>query len=83
MSPLLCRWPRQILHLQSQKVIVKVDSLKFSVQESKRDVLYKTLQPLVTALVNERIQKVIRDSITMGMENVDGQLVGEGSDGDY
>jgi hypothetical protein len=71
---------RQILRLQSQKV--KVDGLKFSIRESKRDVLSKTLQPLV-ALVNNRIQKAIRDSITMGMENVDEQLVGEGSDGDY
>jgi len=59
-----------------KKVVVKVDSLKFSIRDSKHDFLYKTLKPIATALVKKQIQKAIQDSITTGMEYVDGQLVG-------
>jgi hypothetical protein len=59
-----------------KSVIVKVDTLKFSIRDSKHDFLYKTLKPLATGLVKKQIEKAIRSSITTGMEYVDGQLVG-------
>ncbi|KAH7919183.1 hypothetical protein BV22DRAFT_1108163 [Leucogyrophana mollusca] len=58
-----------------KNVHVKVDTLKFSIRDSKHDLLYKTLKPLATGLVKKQIQKAIADSITTGMEYVDGQLV--------
>jgi len=54
---------------------VKVDTLKFSICDSKHDFLYKTLKPLATSLVKRQIQKAIVDVVQMGMEYVDGQLV--------
>ncbi|KZP14441.1 hypothetical protein FIBSPDRAFT_912787 [Athelia psychrophila] len=59
-----------------KNVVVKVDTLKFSIRDSKHDFLYKTLKPLATGLVKKQIQKAIKDAITTGMEYVDGQLVG-------
>lgn len=58
-----------------QSVHVKVDTLKFSIRDSKHDFLYKTLRPLATGLVKRQIQKAIADAIETGMEYVDGQLV--------
>ncbi|TFY82424.1 hypothetical protein EWM64_g1578, partial [Hericium alpestre] len=58
-----------------KNVHVKVDSLKFSIRDSNHDVLYKTLRPLATGLVKRQIQKAVADSITTGMEYVDGRLV--------
>jgi predicted KAP-like P-loop ATPase len=59
-----------------KNIIVKVDTLKFSICNSKHDLLYKTLESLATALIKKQIQKAIKDSITTGMEYVDGWLVG-------
>lgn len=59
-----------------KNVHVKVDSLKFSIRDSKHDTLYKTLRPLATGLIKRQIQKAVADAITTGMEYVDGQLVG-------
>jgi len=56
-------------------VHVKVDTLKFSIRDSKHDFLYKTLKPLATSLVKRQIQKAIADAVQTGMEYVDGQLV--------
>ncbi|KIK80530.1 hypothetical protein PAXRUDRAFT_833465 [Paxillus rubicundulus Ve08.2h10] len=56
-------------------VHVKVGSLKFSIRESKHDLLYKTLKPLATGLVKKQIQKAIAGAIRTGLEYVDGQLV--------
>lgn len=56
-------------------VHVKVDSLKFSIRDSKHDLLYKTLKPLATGLIKRQIQKAMQDAITTGLEYVDGQLV--------
>jgi hypothetical protein len=56
-------------------VRVTVDSLKFSIRDSKHDILYKTLRPLATALIKKQVQKAAADAITTGMEYVDGQLV--------
>ncbi|KIM73891.1 hypothetical protein PILCRDRAFT_14876 [Piloderma croceum F 1598] len=58
-----------------KSVIIKVDTLKFSIRDSKHDLLYKILRPFATALIKKQIQKAIKDSITTGMEYVDGQLV--------
>lgn len=56
-------------------VNVKLDSLKFSVRDSKHDLLYKTLKPLATGLVKKQISKAITDAITTGFEYIDEQLV--------
>ncbi|KAF8326038.1 uncharacterized protein EI90DRAFT_2930862 [Cantharellus anzutake] len=56
-------------------ISVKVDSLKFSVRDTKHDVLYKTLKPLATGLVKKQIQKAINDAVRTGLEYLDEQLV--------
>lgn len=56
-------------------VHVKVDSLKFSIRDSKHDFLYNTLRPLATGLVKRQIQKALWDVLHTGLEYVDGQLV--------
>jgi hypothetical protein len=63
-----------VFHVRN--VHVKVDTLKFSIRDSKHDLLYKTLKPLATGLVKRQIQKAIADSITTALQYVDGQLVG-------
>ncbi len=37
------------------KVVVKVDNLKFSIRDSKHDLLYKTLKPLAMGLVKKQV----------------------------
>ncbi|KAI0707522.1 hypothetical protein C8T65DRAFT_216076 [Cerioporus squamosus] len=59
-----------------KNVHVKVGTLKFSIRDSKHDLLYKTLRPLATGLVKKQLQKAIADAVTTGLEYVDGQLVG-------
>ncbi|TCD61093.1 hypothetical protein EIP91_009046 [Steccherinum ochraceum] len=59
-----------------QSVNVKVDTLKFSIRDSKHDLLYKTLKPLATGLVKKQLQKAIEGAVRTGLEYVDGQLVG-------
>lgn len=54
---------------------VKVDTLKFSIRDSKHDLLYKTLRPLATGLVKRQVQKALQDAVRTGLEYVDGQLV--------
>ncbi|KIY66782.1 hypothetical protein CYLTODRAFT_444462 [Cylindrobasidium torrendii FP15055 ss-10] len=58
-----------------KKVHVKVDTLKFSIRDSKHDFLYKTLKPLATGLVKKQIEKAVGDAIRTGFEYVDGLLV--------
>ncbi|EKM74725.1 hypothetical protein AGABI1DRAFT_103321 [Agaricus bisporus var. burnettii JB137-S8] len=58
-----------------QDVQVKVDTLKFSIRDSKHDFLYKTLKPLATVLIKKQIQKAIKDALITGLEYIDGQLV--------
>ncbi|KAL4069133.1 hypothetical protein J3A83DRAFT_4535807 [Scleroderma citrinum] len=58
-----------------RNVHVKVDTLKFSIRDSKHDLLYKTLKPLATVLVKRQIQKAIAGGIHTGLEYLDGQLV--------
>ncbi|KAI1788073.1 hypothetical protein LXA43DRAFT_974992 [Ganoderma leucocontextum] len=59
-----------------KSVHVKVGTLKFSIRDSKHDVLYKTLRPLATGLVKRQLQKAITDAVVTGLEYIDGQLVG-------
>ncbi|KAF8301114.1 hypothetical protein DL93DRAFT_2122133 [Clavulina sp. PMI_390] len=56
-------------------VQVKLDSLKFSVRDTKHDLLYKTLKPLATGLVKKQISKAIQDAVRTGLEYLDGELV--------
>ncbi|PPQ68177.1 hypothetical protein CVT24_005064 [Panaeolus cyanescens] len=59
-----------------QHVDVRVDSLKFSIRDSKHDFLYKTLKPLATGLIKKQIQRAVEDALRTGLEYLDGQLVG-------
>lgn len=56
-------------------VHVKVESLKFSIRDSKHDFLYKTLGPLASTLVKRQLQKVIANALRTFFEYMDGQLV--------
>lgn len=56
-------------------VHVKVGSLRFSIRDSKHDLLYKTMKPLATGLVKRQIKRAIAGAIKTGMEYIDGQLV--------
>jgi gas vesicle protein len=56
-------------------VHVKLDSLKFSVRDSKHDLLYKTIRPLATGLVKKQVAKAVSDAITTALEYLDEQLV--------
>jgi len=59
-----------------KSIIVKIDSLKFSIQDSNYGILYKTFKPQATTLIKKLIQKAVKGSVTTDMEYVDGQLVG-------
>jgi hypothetical protein len=77
---------------QVKNINVKIDTLKFSIRDSKHDLLYKTLRPLVcftslvpecssdrfqaTNLIKKQIAKAIRDGLETGLSIVDGQLIG-------
>ena len=54
---------------------MKVDQVKIAIRDSKHDLLYKTLRPLMTGLVKRQIQKAVSDMIRTGFEYIDGQLV--------
>ncbi|KIJ56192.1 hypothetical protein M422DRAFT_774043 [Sphaerobolus stellatus SS14] len=56
-------------------VHVKVDSLKFSIRDSKHDALYKFLRPFATGAVKRQIQKALGDAIKNVLETVDQTLV--------
>jgi len=58
------------------RVRVNVGTLKFSIRDSKHDLLYKTFKPLATRLIKRQIKKALADAIRTGFEYVDGQLVG-------
>ncbi|THU79288.1 hypothetical protein K435DRAFT_698145, partial [Dendrothele bispora CBS 962.96] len=55
--------PSTLLAVKS--VSVKVDNLKFSIRDSKHDLLYKTLKPLATGLIKRQIQKAVRGLILL------------------
>ncbi|RPD78550.1 hypothetical protein L226DRAFT_543850 [Lentinus tigrinus ALCF2SS1-7] len=57
-------------------VSTSIDTLKFSIRDSKHDTLYKMLLPLATGLVKKQLQKVIGTSVRTAFEYLDGQLVG-------
>jgi hypothetical protein len=59
-----------------KNVNVKLDTLKFSIRDSKHDLLYKTLRPLAAGVIKRQITKAIQDSLTTAFEYIDGQLVG-------
>ncbi|TFK64315.1 hypothetical protein BDN72DRAFT_846705 [Pluteus cervinus] len=62
-----------VFHVED--VYVKVDQVKIAIRDSKHDLLYKTLRPLMTGLVKRQIQKAVSDMIRTGFEYIDGQLV--------
>ena len=58
-----------------KRVQVKVDTLKFSMRDTEHDIFYNIIGTLATKFIKKQIQKAIKDSITTGLEYVDGQLV--------
>jgi len=56
-------------------VHVKVDALKFSIRDSRHDLLYKTLRPLATGLIKRQVAKAMEDGIRSGFEWADRELV--------
>ncbi|THU95239.1 hypothetical protein K435DRAFT_779121 [Dendrothele bispora CBS 962.96] len=58
-----------------KSVNVKVDNLKFSIRDSKHDLLYKTLKPLATGLIKRQIQKAVEDGLRSGLEWVGEELI--------
>lgn len=58
-----------------KNVHVKVDSLKFSIRDSKHDIIYKSIKPIATTVVKRHIQKAVAQAIRTGLEYLDGQLV--------
>lgn len=61
--------------LRLDSCIAKVDTLKFSIRDSKHDLLYKTMRPLATGLIKKQIQKAIEDGIKTAFEFIDAELV--------
>jgi hypothetical protein len=64
--------PNSFIKLES--VVVKVDTLRFSIRDSKHDLLYKTLRPLATALIKKQICRAIEDGIRGAFEMADVQI---------
>ncbi|KAF9256822.1 hypothetical protein L218DRAFT_910995 [Marasmius fiardii PR-910] len=59
-----------------QKVNVKIEgSLKVSIRDSKHDVLYKTLKPLMMGLVKKQVQKAVEGGVRSGLEWVSEELM--------
>lgn len=58
-----------------KNVDVNVDTLKFSIRDSKHDALYKTLLPLVNGLIKRKVQNAIGGAVTTLLEYIDEQLV--------
>ncbi|CAE6470084.1 unnamed protein product [Rhizoctonia solani] len=56
-------------------VRVKIDSLKFSIRDSKHDALYKIVKPIATGAIKKQIAKAIEGAIRTSLEYVDEQLV--------
>ncbi|RDX45619.1 hypothetical protein OH76DRAFT_1558936 [Lentinus brumalis] len=57
-------------------VSTSIDTLKFSIRDSKHDTLYKLLGPLATGLVKKQLQKAVGGAVRTMLEYVDGQLAG-------
>lgn len=58
-----------------KNVNAKVSNLKFSIRDSKHDLLYKTVKPLASGLIKKQIAKAIEDGIETGLGFIDTQLV--------
>ncbi|KAF5341441.1 hypothetical protein D9758_014751 [Tetrapyrgos nigripes] len=65
--------PSTLFNIKS--VTVKVDSLKFSIRDSKHDLLYKTLRPLATSLIKRQLQKAVGDGLRSALEWVGEEIV--------
>lgn len=57
-----------------KNVRAKVDALKFSIRDSRHDLLYKTLRPLATGLIKRQVAKAIEDGIRSSFEWADREL---------
>jgi hypothetical protein len=62
-----------VFHIKS--VDAKLGDVKVAIRDSKHDLLYKTLKPLMMGLVKKQIKKAIEDGVRTGLEYLDGQLV--------
>ncbi|CED82968.1 Protein of unknown function DUF4449 [Phaffia rhodozyma] len=52
-----------------------VDTLKFSIRDSKHDLLYKIMAPLAQGLIKKTVGLAVEQAIKTGLEYVDEQLV--------
>jgi hypothetical protein len=57
-------------------VEAKLGDISLSIRDSKHQILYKTLKPLMMGLVKRQIKKAVEDGVRTALEYVDGQLVG-------
>lgn len=60
--------------IRLESVVAKVDTLRFSIRDSRHDLLYKTMRPLATALIKRQICKAIEDGIRSAFEMADAQI---------
>ncbi|KAK1217912.1 hypothetical protein PQX77_019421 [Marasmius sp. AFHP31] len=60
--------PCRVIHSSSS-------SLKVSIRDSKHDVLYKTLKPLMMGLVKRQVQKAVESGIRSGFEFISEELI--------
>ena len=59
-----------------KSVSATVGDVKVAIRDSKHDLLYKTLKPLMMGLVKKQIKRAVEDGVRTALEYVDGQLVG-------
>jgi len=57
-----------------QDVHVKVHELKFTIRDSKHDLLYKTVKPIAKRAIKKQIEKAMADMLRMGFEYGDSRL---------
>lgn len=57
-------------------VEAKLGDINVAIRDSKHQLLYKTLKPLMMGLVKKQIKKAVEDGVRTALEYVDGQLVG-------
>jgi len=58
-----------------KSVKAKIDNLKWTIRESRHQMLYKIVKPLVNGVIKKGIEKAIEEAIEKALEQVNYQLV--------